>query len=236
MKNQPIILLQLLLVLCLACVHTRCWAVKNEDILRLNEKERQTLLRLARDTVTGYLEKGSLPDMHSYYLSPTLQKNLGVFVTLKEKGTGALRGCIGYIIGRKPLAESVVDCSVFAATRDRRFSPLKRGEQDTVHIEISVLSPPRLITSIDEILLGTHGLIITKGPYSGVLLPQVAVEQGWNRNAFLEAVCRKAGLPAEAWREKGTMLSVFKAQVFSEPSAHNSADTEKARKENLSRR
>lgn len=213
-KNRAVILI----VLYLNAVYLPCRAVSAGDSPGLKPEEQRTLLRLARATITMYLEAARLPDMTRYNITPALQQPCGVFVTLKEKATGDLRGCIGYIRSRRPLAESVVECAVFAATRDRRFSPLKKGEQNSVLIEISVLSPPRKIDTVEEIAVGSHGLIVSKGVSSGVLLPQVPVELGWNRSDFVKAACRKAGLPGNAWQH-GAVLQVFTAQVFKEPSS-----------------
>jgi AmmeMemoRadiSam system protein A len=188
------------------------WSGENET---LNKKEEQILLKMARDTLPLYLDKRAVPSLKDYPLTPNLQKTCGVFVTLKEKATGNLRGCIGYVVGRKSLSEAVIDCTVQAATRDRRFAPLKKGADRTVYIDVSVLSPPKEINRIDKIKVGKHGLIISKGLKSGVLLPQVPVEWGWNRDAFLKAICKKAGLPDRAW-EHGATLYVFTAQVFGE--------------------
>jgi AmmeMemoRadiSam system protein A len=126
-----------------------------------------------------------------------------------------LRGCIGYITGIKPLIEAVIDCTIQAATRDRRFIPMKKGENEGVHIEISALTPPKKISNINDIIVGKHGLILSEGFKSGVLLPQVPLEWGWNRDDFLKAICRKAGLPDRAW-ERGATLYGFSAQVFGE--------------------
>ncbi len=182
----------------------------------LNKNEKTTLLRIAKDTLVLYLNKQTVPSLESYSITANLKKRSGVFVTLEEKVSGNLRGCMGYIRGFKPLAEAVIDCTIQAATRDRRFLPMKQGEDQTVTIKISVLTPPRTISAVDEIKIGKHGLIISRGFKTGVLLPQVPVEQGWSRDDFLKAICRKAGLPDMAWK-KGAALQVFSAQVFGDP-------------------
>jgi uncharacterized protein len=181
----------------------------------LNNNEQQVLMTIARDTLRLYLNKQQVPALSAYPATASLQKECGVFVTLKNKNNGELRGCIGYIYGAKALREAVRDCTVEAATRDQRFAPLKSGEEQTVNIEISVLTPPQKIATIKAIEIGKHGLIISKGMHRGVLLPQVPVEWGWNRADFLNAVCQKAGLPDGAWKE-GAELYVFTAQVFKE--------------------
>jgi len=179
----------------------------------LNKSQQQVLITIARDTLRLYLNKRQVPALSAYPATAALQKECGVFVTLKKKNNGELRGCIGYIDGVKQLREAVRDCTVEAATRDQRFAPMQPGEEQTVQIEISVLTPPEKIANINKIEIGKHGLIISKGMHRGVLLPQVPVEWGWNRADFLNAICQKAGLPEGAWKE-GAELYVFTAQVF----------------------
>jgi AmmeMemoRadiSam system protein A len=203
----------LIAILSLQVFIASCPCAQAEQLL--NENEQQVLIQIARDTLRWYLNKQQVPALSGYPVSAALQKKCGVFVTLKNKKNGELRGCIGYIDGVKPLREAVRDCSVEAATRDQRFAPLRSGEDQTVQIEISVLTPPRKIATIGDITIGKHGLIISQGMHRGVLLPQVSVEWGWNRADFLAAVCRKAGLPEGAWQE-GAELYIFSAQVFRE--------------------
>jgi len=214
MPNMSERMRALLMLLCLLCAA----AVPAGAQQPLSETDGRLLLRIARDTLVEFLNRQTLPPLSRYGVSGPLQEKCGVFVTLKDRRTRDLRGCIGYIVGHKELAAAVADCTVFAATRDLRFQPMRAGEEQTVVIEISVLSPPRRITGIDEIRVGTHGLLLTQGMKSGVLLPQVPVEQHWGREEFLQAVCRKADLPDRAW-EHGAVLSVFTAQIFSEQAA-----------------
>jgi len=181
----------------------------------LKKDEQQVLITIARDTLRRYLNQRQVPALSAYPAPAVLQKECGVFVTLKNKHNGELRGCIGYIDGVKPLREAVRDCTVDAAIRDQRFAPLQAGQDQTVQIEISVLTPPEKIVTINSITIGKHGLIISKGMHRGLLLPQVPVEWGWNRADFLNAICQKAGLPEGAWKE-GADLYIFTAQVFRE--------------------
>jgi len=181
----------------------------------LNKEEQQILMHIARDTLSLYVNKQTLPNLDRYPVTPRLQKQCGVFVTLKHKKNKELRGCIGFIAGIKPLREAVRDCTVESATRDARFPAIHAGEDETVTIEISVLTSPEKISSINQIQVGKHGLIIKKGMHHGVLLPQVPVEWGWNRDEFLKAICQKAGLPEDAWKQ-GAELYIFTAQVFKE--------------------
>lgn len=186
----------------------------SEEFLKKNEE--QVLVKIARDSLGLYLNQRLLPELSAYPATPNLQKECGVFVTLKNKKNKELRGCIGYLSGVKPLREAVRDCTVESATRDQRFPPMQPGEDQTVSIEISVLTPPQKIDSIKQIEIGKHGLIISKGLRRGVLLPQVPVEWGWNREDFLKAICQKAGLSEDAWKQ-GADLYIFTAQVFKEP-------------------
>ncbi len=181
----------------------------------LSEEERKVLLRLSRDALKSFLKSGTFkPDLSEYELTPRLKEKAGVFVTLKSKGR--LRGCIGYVEGIKPLWQAVIDNTHNAAFEDPRFPPVSMKEFDDISIEISVMTPLRPIESIEEIEVGTHGLVIEKGFHRGLLLPQVPTEWGWDRDEFLEHICRKAGLPPDAWKDPDAQLKVFSAQVFSE--------------------
>ncbi len=177
----------------------------------LTPARREALLRLARRTLESYLTDGTLPPYETD--DPHLRRPSGVFVTIREGGE--LRGCIGHLRADTPLYRAVQEMAVAAATEDPRFPPLTREELERVRLEISVLSPFRRLTDPMQIEVGTHGLLIIKGSRQGLLLPQVAVEEGWDREAFLEGLCRKAGLPAGCWRE-GAALYAFTAVVFGE--------------------
>ncbi|MBN2535112.1 MAG: AmmeMemoRadiSam system protein A [Spirochaetales bacterium] len=138
----------------------------------------------------------------------------GAFVTLHKKGK--LRGCIGYVVAVKPLFNTVQDVARSSAFSDPRFPPVMESEIPDLEIEISVLTPLKRITSIDEIEVGTHGIVIKRGFSSGLLLPQVAAEQGWDRDTFLTHTCYKAGLPGDCWKKSDTRIEVFSAIVFNE--------------------
>ena len=140
------------------------------------------------------------------------RESRGAFVTINKKGQ--LRGCIGYIEGRGPLYKTVEKMAEEAAFRDPRFDPVKERELPELEIEISVLTPLKKITDINEIEVGKHGIYIKKGWNSGLLLPQVATDYGWDRLTFLEHTCQKAGLPANAWKEKNTEIYIFSADIF----------------------
>lgn len=140
----------------------------------------------------------------------------GAFVSLHLRGE--LRGCIGHLVSSRPLGEVVRDMAVAAARDDPRFPPLRAEELEGLDVEVSVLTTP-VPARAEDVEPGRHGLIVRRGGYQGVLLPQVATEQGWDRDTFLAMTCRKAGLPALAWREPRTELLVFEAQVIrDEPS------------------
>ncbi len=144
---------------------------------------------------------------------------MGVFVTLKQ--LGQLRGCIGFPEAHFPLHEAISKAAVSAALHDPRFPPVEAHELDSLRLEISVLSP-LVATTPEEVVVGTHGLVIEQGHARGLLLPQVPVEWGWDREAFLSHTCRKAGLPLDAW-QRGARLFAFTAEVFSEEERQGSA-------------
>ncbi len=177
----------------------------------LTEARREELLSLAGTTIGKYLETGEIPDYETD--DPALTRRSGAFVTLKEQDQ--LRGCIGHMRADTPLYRVVQEIAVSAATSDPRFPPMAADELDKVSIEISVLSPLRRITDIDQIKVGTHGLVVVQGGRQGVLLPQVPVEQGWDREEFLENLCLKAGLPSDCWTGRPALYA-FTAVVFGE--------------------
>ena len=180
----------------------------------LNKEERETLVKLARKTLDSFLNGGNLDDVtKGLNLTPKLKEKRGVFVTIKKHGN--LRGCIGYIEGIKPLYEAVIDNTINACSRDYRFVSMVKGEDKEVALEISVMTPLKEIKSVDEIVVGKHGLVIQKGFSKGLLLPQVATEYGWDRETFLNQVSLKAGLPYNAWKS-GSTIWTFSAQVFGE--------------------
>ena len=177
----------------------------------LTDYEKRLLLQTARETLNAVLEK-----REPLYSEPTelLTENCGAFVTLHKHG--ALRGCIGYLTGIKPLFDTIKDMAVSSAFNDPRFRPVELEEIEDITIEISVLSPMKKISSIDELEPGKHGLYLKKGHSSGTLLPQVAVEQGWDRETFVRYTCTKAGLPTTAYLDKSAELYIYTAEVFSE--------------------
>jgi AmmeMemoRadiSam system protein A len=185
--------------------------VEAADTPHLSEVEKQKLLEIARETLAEHLTTGTAPE---YTLEgPGLLQEVAAFVTLRRRD-GELRGCIGRVEVSQPLYRTVQDCAISAATNDFRFPPVTAAELDDTRIEISALSPFRLISSPDEIQIGRHGLLIRSEFRVGLLLPQVASDRGWDRDEYLRAICLKAGLPNDAWRDAD--LSVFTAEVFEE--------------------
>jgi len=182
----------------------------------LTDEEESFLLGLARRCVEVSAGIGRTEEASADVTTATLREKRGAFVTLKIGGR--LRGCIGMVEARKPLKETVAEMARAAATSDPRFMPVAEDEVDSLDIEISVLTPLRRIRSRDEIVVGTHGLVVERGPHRGLLLPQVATEAGWDAETFLGYTCEKAGLPRNAWRDPDTKLFVFSAQVFGERS------------------
>jgi len=179
----------------------------------LNKYQRKRLLEIARNSIETYLETKKKLELTEG--DSVLTKEMGAFVTLNEHGQ--LRGCIGNLIGQEPLYLTVRDMAVEAAVADPRFPAVEPGELKDIEIEISVLSPLEKINSIQEIQLGTHGVLVRRGLNSGVFLPQVATETGWTKEEFLSNLCaHKAGIPSEAWKDKSSELYIFTAEVFSE--------------------
>ena len=176
----------------------------------LGPEDRQALRRIALESIREALAgRRFIPPPPE---SPALRQPRGAFVTLRRGG--ALRGCIGTLVARRPLYEEVAQMALAAAFEDPRFPPLSAEELSDLELEISALTPLRRVQDPAEIEVGRHGLYIRRGPFSGVLLPQVAVEYGWDRETFLRETCRKAGLPPDAWRDPETEIYVFSAEVF----------------------
>jgi uncharacterized protein (TIGR00296 family) len=191
----------------------------------LNSDEGKFLVELARNAVKEYLKTGK-------YIPPPentpkkMLKECGVFVTINKLAHGEkqLRGCIGYPYPIAPLVEAVIDSAINAATQDPRFPSLSNKELEEVVFEVSVLTPPELIETnnpkeyISKFKVGEHGLIVERGGFKGLLLPQVPVEWNWCEEEFLCQCCMKAGLPPDTWLEKGTKIYRFKGIIFEEES------------------
>lgn len=188
----------------------------------LDREEKRTLLSIARDTMELYLRTGMVleAEFSQYPLTDKIQRKQGAFVTLEKDGR--LRGCIGNVLPIKPLHETVRDNAINAAARDPRFPAMTIDEASQVTLEVSVLSPLKRTTAYREIRVGRHGMLIKKGPHSGLLLPRVAAERHWDLQTFLENTCLKAGLQPHDWRE-GAEIYIFTAQAFSEKNASTGA-------------
>lgn len=180
-------------------------------IAEIGRDGKKALLDWARATIKARLEGGpeAMPPS-----GPGLDATCGAFVSLHEEGR--LRGCIGRIVGGSPVVETIRGMALAAAFEDPRFEPLRAAELPRVDIEITLLSPMERVGSVEGIEIGRHGLYIVKGWHSGLLLPQVPVEFGWDREAFLEQLCYKAGLHADAWKAPDAELFSFEGIVFGE--------------------
>ena len=187
-------------------------------MISLSQKEKRFLLKLAREAIETWIrDRVKLPIVN---VPKHLMEPKGVFVTLKKHGE--LRGCIGYPLPIKPLAEAVIDNALNAAFNDPRFPPLSQEELKDIEIEITVLTKPEPINYRDsedlkqQIKIGRDGLIIKYGWYSGLLLPQVPIEQGWNIEEYLSYLCIKAGLPPDFWKREHPTIERFEGVCFSE--------------------
>lgn len=177
--------------------------------LVLTDAEKVFCKDLIRSVIAGHL---GLPASRPSIESRTLQMELGAFVTLKIGGH--LRGCIGNIVGNGPLLATIERMAGAAAFEDPRFSPLTAEEFSQLEIEVSVMGPLSICPDPELIEMGRHGLYIRKSMHSGLLLPQVATEWGWDRETFLDQTCVKAGLPKGTWRKSKTEIWWFEAVIF----------------------
>lgn len=177
----------------------------------LSQEEKSYLKDLVRLCILRRLQGKNLKPLPKAP-SERLDQPYGAFVTLKSHGE--LRGCIGRIDASGPLRETIARMAQAAAFEDPRFPPLRQEELDALSIEISILSPITPCPDPGRIEIGRHGLVIRSGGRSGLLLPQVAVEWNWDREAFLRHTCRKAGLPMDAWRKPESEIFWFEAEVF----------------------
>ena len=177
------------------------------------QAERQALLGLAREAIASALKGGRSERTEG--LPTAFEERRGAFVSLHRRKTGELRGCIGYIEPHFALRETVTRAAQAAALEDNRFEPVAEAELSEIAIEISVLSLPEPIVP-EAVEVGVHGLIVAMGRRRGLLLPQVATDQGWDRETFLDHTCLKAGLPPGSWRREGVVLQGFTAEVFGE--------------------
>jgi len=196
-----------------AFVKTTGNANSAEAPFSLTPREKDALLAIARKSVETAVRDRKVYECSAGGME-TLAQERGAFVTLTEHGQ--LRGCIGYVAPLEPLYLTVRDVARFAALQDNRFRPVAANELPNLEYEISVLSPLRRVIDVQEIRVGQHGLLIRKGDIQGLLLPQVATDEKWDRDTFLENVCYKAGLTGRAWRDADADLFRFTALVFGE--------------------
>ena len=181
----------------------------------LTEKNKTDLIKLVKLTIANSLNIDSNIDTDELNFDDGIfREKFGAFVTLHKNGN--LRGCIGYIEGIKPLKETIEDMAVSAAFSDPRFDPVSENEYDDIDVEISILTPITDVKNVDEIEVGKDGLIISHGFNRGLLLPQVATEQNWDRDTFLRHTCLKAGLPPDSWKNENVKIEKFSAFVFGE--------------------
>ena len=180
--------------------------------MELSAEDGRRLLLTARRAIAAHLA-GERPAPEEPTLG--LRAPRGAFVTLRRREGGELRGCVGVMEAQAPLLETVARVAVMAATADGRFDPVTPGELAGLGLEVSVLGPLCPVNP-QEVQVGRHGLLLRSGERHGVLLPQVALEQGWDRETFLDRACGKAGLSAGAWRQPEVQVLAFTAEVFSE--------------------
>lgn len=187
-------------------------------MFNVNAEDRCRLLADARETIAAELGGRAARYADAAVAAgrgeSVLDRPCGAFVSLHLRGD--LRGCIGRMAAVRPLRETVRSMAHAAAFEDPRFPPLSAAELGDCVIEISVLSPMERCAEIDSVVIGVHGLYLIFHGRSGVFLPQVPVEQGWNREEYLEYLCRKAGVPPGSWRDRDAELYTFTAVVFSE--------------------
>ncbi|MBU0637363.1 MAG: AmmeMemoRadiSam system protein A, partial [Planctomycetes bacterium] len=184
-----------------------------ENAFPLSDDDKALLLRLARQSIRTRLEGRAMPSPEPTEISDTLKTVAACFVTLHIGDS--LRGCIGHLDASEPLDQNVLRNARHAAFDDPRFNPVTEEELDRIRIEISVLTPRVPIRSPEEFIVGRHGIILSKGRREAVFLPQVAPEEGWDRETTLEHLSRKAGLKPDAWR-RDAKFYVFEAIVFGE--------------------
>jgi len=193
-------------------------ATASETAFSLNEEEKQELLALARKSVEHAVQ-GSQRYEPDAVKDEALNQERGAFVTLRRGGS--LRGCIGYTSAIEPLYLTVRDTATLAALRDPRFQPVSSVELKELEYEISVLSPMRRVIDPDAVIVGRDGLLMKDAAHEGLLLPQVPVEQKWDRLRFLREACIKAGMPSDCWQNDDTDIFRFTAEVFGEHSKPN---------------
>jgi AmmeMemoRadiSam system protein A len=180
----------------------------------LSRDEQEKLLRWVRAAIETAVREEPRTEVPESELTEPLRADYGVFVTLRKQGE--LRGCIGKMDFERPLWTNALDAAVASALEDPRFSPVQRDELSEITLEISILNPPEDLPRPEMFDALRQGIIVQKGWRHALLLPKVAQEQGWDATKTLEVVCEKAGLPADAWRDRSARLQVFTAFDFGE--------------------
>ncbi len=201
-----------------------------KDYSNLSDSDGEKLVKTARAVVTEFLKTKNKMKLDKDF-EESFSSNAGVFVTLNHKSN--LRGCIGYALPDKKLYNALQEAAISAATEDPRFPSVAFEELDQITFEVTVLTPPQEIEVSDpqeypsKVKVGRDGLIVKSGFNSGLLLPQVPKEYGWNEEEFLDHTCEKAGLPKEQWKEKDTKILKFEGIVFKEQDPGGSVVREK---------
>ena len=180
--------------------------------MKLEDGEK--LVRYARKVIENHVRGKESEEMENF------EEKMGVFVTLNTYPDKMLRGCIGIPEPIMPLKKAIKEAAI-SACHDPRFPDVRENEVDNIVVEVTVLTPPRVIKCKPEeyeknIKVGRDGLIVERGYYKGLLLPQVPVEYGWNVEEFLRHTCMKAGLPMDAWKDEGTRIYKFQGEIFAE--------------------
>ena len=181
---------------------------------QLELSDQRKLLAIARRSIEAAVCRGAIAGAVPAPLSRALSEPAAAFVTIHERGS--LRGCIGLMRFETSLWQNVRDAAAAAALDDPRFLPVDESELGSLELEVSVLDPPVELPDASGFVAGRHGIVVERGSRRALLLPQVATEMGWSETQMLEAVCRKANLPAHAWRDASTRLSVFDSTCFGE--------------------
>ncbi|HOK00427.1 MAG TPA: AmmeMemoRadiSam system protein A [Candidatus Pacearchaeota archaeon] len=181
-----------------------------DDKINFSEIEKKELLKIARDSVESFIKTGKIPNFEVN--SEKLKEKRAAFVTILKNGN--LRGCIGRIADDMPLFKVISKMAVAAAVEDYRFLPVNEDELKDLKYEISVLTPFKKINSIEEIEIGKHGVLAVTGNKTGLFLPQVATENNFDRETFLNELMMKIGLSSDYWKKNPIDFYVFEAEVF----------------------
>ncbi len=190
--------------------------------MKLTDEQGGKAVKIARSALDEFVGDGRRHEPKDY--PRMFDEKRGVFVTLEKHPSHNLRGCIGFPEPVAPLIDALIDAAISAASRDPRFEPVEERELDGIVAEVSVLTPPARVEADrpkdlpGKIKVGRDGLIVRRGRASGLLLPQVPIEQGWREDEFLSQTCYKAGLPPDAWLDPDTEVLSFQGQVWSEES------------------